>query len=128
MVRLILIDHHCPWIGNCVGGKNIIKFYKFLICTNIHSIIVFVSSLITFLRQIDIYNTLDKDKRSFNEYMIISLCLIIYSGLVMLLMFGAIFHQSWLITNNITTNECLRQKLPDDTFDNGCSENWNEVC
>lgn len=90
--------------------------------------VVFVSSLIKFINQMDIYRATDKDLRSFNVNMVITICLVIYSGLVMLLMFGGIFHQTWLITNNITTNECLRQKLPSDVFDKGCSENWSEVC
>ena len=29
-VCIIDLDHHCPWIGKCVGKKNLCAFYYFL--------------------------------------------------------------------------------------------------
>ena len=28
-------DHHCPWLLNCIGGKNLGFFYAFLIVTEV---------------------------------------------------------------------------------------------
>ena len=30
-VCIRLRDHHCPWVGKCIGGHNIIPFYLFLV-------------------------------------------------------------------------------------------------
>lgn len=30
-VCVIDMDHHCPWTGKCIGRKNIIPFYIFVI-------------------------------------------------------------------------------------------------
>lgn len=38
-------DHHCPWINNCVGKKNIIRFITFLILLFLALIWIFVLAL-----------------------------------------------------------------------------------
>lgn len=36
-------DHHCPWTTKCVGKKNLIWFYIFVLSTFIYLIIIFIS-------------------------------------------------------------------------------------
>jgi hypothetical protein len=38
------LDHHCPWVGKCIGRENLLDFYVFLVCTFANMIICFVAT------------------------------------------------------------------------------------
>ena len=108
---ILKMDHHCPWIANCVGHGNQKYFYTFLFYATIGDLI---ASIILIMKCCDINSAAFSNKTRYdNDYagIIDSLILIFCTGLAISMTIGIGFlfvMQTRFIMYNSTTIECRK--------------------
>lgn len=126
-------DHHCPWIGGCVGKRNYIYFFLFLVFLNIKNIFLLVFSVIHIC--MTYVNAKDEEKtnntwisKKLNS-LIPSLFTIIFLTVIMIFTTGLIIYHINLILYNKTTKEEIKKLIFEkigNTYDKGKIRNCNE--
>jgi len=107
------MDHHCPWIANCVGLKNQKYFYQFLFFATLGDLIGFIILSKTFfnltsngvinLENKKVDSVLDIIWALWSEIMIL---ISMFISIAMTLSIGLLFYfQTKLILNNSTSIE-----------------------
>ena len=98
-------DHHCPWVGTCVGYRNAKYFVLFLFWTATHSLVTFLMCCINYKTtpvQASVKNSTYQDMLT---------GITMYTSLIALLLY--LFFTYQLVTNNlanIASNEDLRSR------------------
>ena len=98
-------DHHCPWIGNCVGKRNYVYFFRFLVSINALAVTGFVVCLVHAVSQ-----------QASRQDRIASAVLAVALFIVLFFVVGLLVFHCCLVALGTTTNEKIKDLWPNNSF------------